>query len=214
MDVYHKIQTVFLRDPATKFKTLLMGKYTLPEFEYLKRLQWDFTEKVDGTNIRVMFDGHALSFAGKTDKAEMYPGVRKALWDIFMPRLAVFCDLFKVGLEGYIEVCFYGEGYGAHIQGGGGNYRSDQGFVLFDIKINSVWLKRPDVEAIAKTLEIDVVPLIGRGTLPDMVKIVKHGFNSQWGKFLAEGIVARPVVELNNRLNRRIITKLKTSDLH
>lgn len=189
-----------------------MGEYALPEFEYLKHLQWGFTEKVNGTNIRVMFDGHALSFAGKTDKAEMYPGVKKALWDIFMPKSAVFYDLFKIRLEGYIEVCFYGEGYGAHIQKDGGNYRSDQGFVLFDIKINHVWLKRSDVEVIAKTLEIDVVPLIGQGTLPDMVRLVKCGFSSRWGKFPAEGIVARPIVDLGDRLGRRVITKLKHCD--
>ena len=48
---YHKIQTVFKRDPETKFKTLLMGEYSLPEFEYLKNNEWVFTEKIDGTKV-------------------------------------------------------------------------------------------------------------------------------------------------------------------
>ncbi|MBU1082564.1 MAG: hypothetical protein KKB59_18905, partial [Spirochaetes bacterium] len=49
MQKYHKIQTVFKRDPETKFKTLLIGDFALPEFEYLKNNLWVYTEKVDGT---------------------------------------------------------------------------------------------------------------------------------------------------------------------
>ena len=70
MKEYHKIQTVFKRDPDNNFKTLLMGEYSLPEFEYLKDNKWVFTEKVDGTNIRVIWDGKDIFFKGKTDKAQ------------------------------------------------------------------------------------------------------------------------------------------------
>ena len=56
MKEYHKIQTVFKRDPSTNHKTLLMDDYSLPEFEYLKNNHWIFTEKIDGTNIRVGMD--------------------------------------------------------------------------------------------------------------------------------------------------------------
>ena len=52
MKEYHKIQTIFKRDPENKFKTLIYGEFSLPEFEYLKNNTWIFTEKVDGTNIR------------------------------------------------------------------------------------------------------------------------------------------------------------------
>lgn len=31
MDTYHKIQTVFKRNPANKHKTLLEGEYSLPD---------------------------------------------------------------------------------------------------------------------------------------------------------------------------------------
>ena len=70
MKEYHKIQTVFHRDPDTKFKTLLEGRFSLPEFEYLQNNEWIFTEKVDGTNIRIIFDGE-LTFGGKTDRAQI-----------------------------------------------------------------------------------------------------------------------------------------------
>ena len=69
MKEYHKIQTVFKRDMENKGKTLLIGQWTLPEFEYLAGNQWVYTEKVDGTNIRIMFDGDKVSFGGKTDNA-------------------------------------------------------------------------------------------------------------------------------------------------
>jgi len=68
------------------------------------------------------------------------------------------------------------------------------------------------VEDIANKLGLEVVPVIGMGTLHEMVEMVKVGFYSEWGKFLAEGIVARPVVELKTRSGHRIITKIKYKD--
>lgn len=206
---YHKINTVFLRNPATGYKTLLEGQYARPEFFYLKDNQWEWTEKINGTNIRVIFNGVLLDFRGKSNASEMYPGMLQALQKLFLPKYFTFVDLFSCGP---IEVCLYGEGYGAKIQKGGGLYRLDQGFVLFDIKINDAWLKRVDLVSISEILNIDLVPIVGQGTLPEMVKLVRTGFNSQWGNFPAEGIVARPAIELHNRLNRRIITKLKCAD--
>ena len=61
-------------------------------------------------------------------------------------------------------------------------------------------------------LGIQVVPIIGAGTLGEMVAMTKDGFQSQWGNFIAEGIVARPSVELNTRNGQRIITKIKHKD--
>lgn len=71
MNEYPKIQTVFKRDLATKYKTLLEGNYSLPEFEYLKNNKWIFTEKVDGTNIRVCFRDGKVVFYGRTDSAQI-----------------------------------------------------------------------------------------------------------------------------------------------
>lgn len=85
MKEYHKIQTVFLRDPTTKFKTLLEGEFALPEFKYLANNKWVFTEKVDGTNIRVMFDGQQITFGGKTDDAQIPAFLVTRLQDAFLP---------------------------------------------------------------------------------------------------------------------------------
>lgn len=203
---YHKIQTVYLRDPATNFKTLLEGQFALPAFEYLANSEWVFTEKVDGTNIRIIFDGEDIFFRGRTDAAEIPKLLTQNLIDLFCPQLPLFRANFPTG------VVFYGEGYGAKIQKGGGNYTSGQHFVLFDVNVGKWWLERNNVEQIAQQFSTDVVPIIGKGTLYEMVEKTRQGFNSTWGNFLAEGIVARPSVELRDRGGERIITKIKCRD--
>ena len=59
---------------------------------------------------------------------------------------------------------------------------------------------------------MDIVPIIGSGSLKTMVEMTRAGFNSIWGNFKAEGIVARPAVELKARDGSRIITKIKYKD--
>jgi len=204
MNEYHKIVTVFERDPETKFKTLIEGKFALPEFDYLKNNEWVWTEKVDGTNIRVLFDGRTIAFMGKSDNAQLPGFLLNRLRAIFEKH-----DLTKV-FDG--PACLYGEGYGAKIQKGGGNYRQDQDFVLFDVKVGDWWLQQKDIVDVANKLELEIVPIIKIGTLNEMVEKTKIGFKSQWGDFLAEGIVARPRTELKTRRGDRIITKIKHKD--
>lgn len=213
MDPYHKISSVFKRDEKThKF---IPGKYSLPEFEYLKDNQWVGTEKVDGTNIRVMLirgGDFAFSvpsgifFRGKTDKAQIPTFLEEQLRILFP--ISKLEEAFPSQ-----SVCLYGEGYGAKIQKGGGNYIPDGvDFILFDVKIDEWWLKREDVEGIAEVLGIKVVPIVGQGTLDDAIKTVAEGSKSTFGDFMAEGLVLKPKVELCTRGGHRIITKLKHKD--
>lgn len=205
MKEYHKIQTLFKRDMATKHKALVEGEWTLPEFAYLANNEWVFTEKVDGTNIRVMVNG-GVTFGGKTDNANIPAKLVERLNEIFLPQSDLLAEMFSDG------ACLYGEGYGPKIQKGGGNYRADQDFVLFDVKVGEWWLQREAVEEIASKLNLDVVPIIGTGTLYDAIDWAKRGIDSTWGDFQAEGIVARPSTELKTRGGQRIITKIKCRD--
>ncbi|QEP41893.1 hypothetical protein D5085_01260 [Ectothiorhodospiraceae bacterium BW-2] len=202
---YHKIQTVYLRDPATKHKTLLEGQFAKPEFEYLKNNIWVFTEKVDGTNIRVQWDGDHVSFAGKTDHAETPKFLLDKLDELFTAEAFAMHKL--------PPLCLYGEGYGAKIQKGGGNYIPDGvSFILFDINIDGIWLERQNVEDIAQKLVIDSVPMIGEGTLLEGIERVKNGYDSRLRLTPPEGLVMRPKVELVNRRGERVITKIKIND--
>ena len=204
MSEYHKIQTVYKRDPATKHKTLLEGDFSLPEFEYLKDNKWVFTEKVDGTNIRIYFKDGKVVFGGRTDNAQLPAPLVERLQERFT------VEKMREAFNG--DACLYGEGYGPKIQKGGGNYREDQDFVLFDVLIGGWWLERDSVDGIAGNLEIDSVPIIGEGTLLDMVEHAKSGITSTWGDFAAEGYVARPAKELRARSGDRLITKIKCKD--
>jgi len=206
MKEYHKIQTVYLRDPETKFRTLLERQFALPEFEYLKSTLWTCTEKIDGTNIRIMWDGKNCKIGGKTDRAQIPVFLYdKLIEHSFEPKLRT--------MFGETQVCLYGEGYGAKIQKGGGNYITDGvDFCLFDVKIGDWWLQRKDVEDMANKLDIRFVPVIGEWVLHEMINECREGFKSQWGDFQAEGIVARPKIELFSRNGHRIITKIKCKD--
>lgn len=206
MTEYHKIQSIYKRDMTSKRKTLLEGQWTLPEFEYLAGNTWTFTEKVDGTNIRVIFQNGGVTFGGRTEDAQIPAQLVTRLNERFLPMAAKLAEVFDGG------AVLYGEGYGAKIQKGGGNYRADQDFVLFDVKVGDWWLQRADVEDVAGKLGIDVVPIIGEGTLHDAVAHAKAGIRSTWGDFEAEGIVARPKVELKTRGGQRLIAKIKCRD--
>jgi len=216
MKEYHKIQTVFKRDMA-KRGIIIEGDYSLPEFEYLKNNKWIFTEKVDGTNIRVMWNGEKIVFGGKTNNAQIPTFLFYKLQELFDGNKK---ELFKqqfVNKDGSLmdNVCLYGEGYGAKIQKGGGNYIKDGvDFVLIDVKIGDWWLLRENIEDVANKFEIKVVPIIGEGTLCDMVEKVKTNLKSQWGDFRAEGIVAKPQVELLTRKGQRLLTKIKCKDFN
>jgi hypothetical protein len=208
---YPKIQSVFLRDPETNHKTFLMRQWTLPEFEYLCDLDWLWTEKIDGTNIRVEWDGVDLFFKGRTDKAKMQPNLNAKLSAIFDH--ARFHKAFpEVPDE---PITLYGEGYGVGVQKGGGGYiPDDTGFILFDVRVGSRWLKFDDVEDIALKMDIPVVPVIGKGPLSTAINMTQYGIASYLpgASCQAEGLVMRPAVDLFSRNGHRVITKVKTRD--
>ena len=209
MKQYQKIQTVYFRDPDNHHKTLLEGVYSKPEFELLKDISWVCTEKIDGTNIRILWDGSKVRFGGKTDNAQIPTILIETLIDTFTNELMK--DVF--GDEG--SVCLYGEGYGKKIQKGG-NYLPDRAdFILFDVKIGDWWLIREANEDIANKLNIRIVPIVGIATLEHAIDLVKIGFKSLIAEnkdYVAEDLVMKPIVELFNRKGERIITKIKHKD--
>mgnify|MGYP007071629025 FL=1 len=126
---YHKIETLFERDMEGN-KKLIEGKFRSPVVEYLKDNEWIFTEKVDGTNIRVFWDGHKVSFAGRTDSAQIPTFLLTRLEQLFSGNTNE--ELFEQKF-GETPAMLFGEGYGAKIQKGGGNYLDSVDFILFDV---------------------------------------------------------------------------------
>jgi hypothetical protein len=174
---YPKIDTLFKRDTEKK-NTIMVGEYSKDEFTNIKT--WLFTEKVDGTNIRVNYDftTKEITFDGKTDDAEIPARLYKVLTRMFTP--AVLDSAFAPSdpekpLPG--KVTLYGEGYGPGIHGGE-TYRSDLSFILFDVLVDQWWLERANVEDVAKKLNISVVPIKGIGSLELGIELVKQAGQS------------------------------------
>ena len=210
MNKYHKIETLYVRDEKTK--KLIVGSFRNKTVEFLKDNTWQFTEKVDGTNIRVYWDGHTIAFGGRTDNAQIPTHLINRLNELFGGEANA--QLFEQKFGDH-EVTLFGEGYGPKIQSGGA-YRNDVDFILFDVLIgDDLYLERENVEDIAKYFGIDVVPIVLEGTIQDGVDYVTKGDRksiiAQNGA-LIEGLVGRPKMELRDRRGGRMIVKIKYKD--
>lgn len=212
MKKYHKIETVFERD-VNGSKKLIEGVYINETVKFLKDCTWQFTEKIDGTNIRVYWDGHRISFAGRDEKSQIPKHLMEYLTATFDNNATE--ELFEQAF-GEKEVILFGEGYGPKIQKVGDLYRDDVSFILFDVMVNGLYLERPNVEGIARMFSIDIVPILFEGTIDDAVKRIKLvkevGTKSTIGTAPIEGFVGRPKVEMFDRRGNRVIVKIKVRD--
>ena len=206
---YNKIETLWKRD-LEGTKKLIPGVYNNPTVEYLKDNIWQFTEKIDGTNVRVYWDGHKISFGGRTEDAQIPSHLVNVLNDMFLTDEVeqIFEQKF-----GEMPVMLFGEGYGPKIQKGGGKYRSDVSFILFDVLISGNYQPRESVEDIAKAFGLDIVPIIMEGTIEEAVEFVKTKPMSTIGTAPMEGLVGRPKMELRDRAGKRVIVKIKVKDI-
>ena len=169
---------------------------------------WLFTEKVDGTNIRVHWDGHKVEFGGRTDKAQIPGPLLNKLNEMFMTTEAE--ELFEQTWSDK-DVILFGEGYGPKMQNGG-DYRSDVSFILFDVLVENNYQEREWVEKTAQMFNIDVVPIVLTGTIQDGIDYVMKHPQSTMGTAMMEGVVGRPMIELRDRRGERVIVKIKWED--
>lgn len=207
MSEYHKIETLYERDETTH---RLKPELTLKNPVYGIIKSWVFTEKIDGTNIRCIWnhvDG-VVSFRGKSDNANMHPALLARLQETVLPS-----KLKEVFPE--VSVVIYGEGYGAGIQKGGGDYSQTKEFIVFDVLVDGKWwLSDENMRDVATKLGLTAVPFFGELTLEQATKYVREGFTSRLngGKAQAEGLVGRPIEALFDKKGARLIIKLKTKD--
>lgn len=206
---YTKIETPFERD-MNGSKKLIEGKFRNETVEYLKDSQWICTEKIDGTNIGIVWDGHKVSYQGRTERAQIPTHLMNKLIELFGGDVNE--ELFEQKF-GETPVILFGEGYGVKINNGG-NYRSDVSFILFDVYLpdQNLWLKRDAIEDIAKAFNVDAVPIVMRGTIQEAVQFVKTKPKSTIGTANMEGLVCKPEVDLLDRMGRRVMVKIKVKD--
>lgn len=204
---YHKISAPFIRDMDTG---KLTTEYAREDFQYLADKEWMWTEKVDGMNIRIYWDGYEITIGGRTEKSVIPPELMEYLSSIFLTPLA------HQKFENYFadnEVILFGEGYGGKIQSGY-DYSKQMKFILFDVMINGTYKCRTEVKITADIFDLKVVPILLLGTIPEAIKTVRTLPLSEVAENerIIEGYVGRPMIELNNIHGERVITKIKVRD--
>ena len=186
--------------------------------------------EADKEGIRQILGGNfKVDYKGKTDNAQIPPMLRKHLEENYPPEKV----LAAWGLKSFIPYeewkdhkwetiddiptkwTIYGEGYGAGIQSGGGYIRNGVSFIVFDTKVNNLYLEWDSTKDIAEKLNTPTVPFIGKMTIEEAIDVVATGFKSTIAEdknLDAEGLVLRPEVPIYDRMGNRVITKIKTVD--
>ncbi len=210
---YPKINSIFKRwrkdldlelPEGVRYGDFKYGEFASPELEYLASNQWIWSEKFDGTNIKIVIsDTGTISMEGKTSSPQVPKDLHR--W------IANWVDVNRSNIlnqfpEGAI---LYGEGVGVKIQSGG--LYGPQHFKLFDVLVGSFWLEKSAVKSIADTLNLDS-PDTWIGTVKDAIDRVITKPKSVFGDFVIEGYVGQPVVRLADAKGNRICTKIKVVD--
>ena len=245
-NTYQKINTIFMRDAKNvimpydsftepEFEYLRGLKWrgeekldgTNMRIEVTKVPIWN--GGIEGGTINgVKFN---VRIAGKTDNAQIPKNLLKHMQEKY-PNEKVLAAL---GLKEFIPVdewenehnwltyeqipniyTIYGEGYGEGIQSGGWYIKGGNEFIVFDVKVNDIYLKTDARDEIATKLGAPIVPLIGYFTLDEAIDFVRKGFRSVVAENpevkMAEGLVLRTDLGLRNRMGKRLIVKVKYED--
>lgn len=205
---------------------IIPEEFSRDEFSVLADCKWSATEKIDGMNMSYHFHyesapikgdepmGDYLEIKGKTPDSRIPTPLMEKMQSLLTKE--DFHRVFVKDDTSYIDVFIFGEGYGHKIQKYGNDYiKNDVNFIVFDVKINDVWLQRESVEDICKQLNLDIVPVVGYMTLFEAIEYTAKGFKSAVAEnkdLDAEGLVLTAPLGMLDRLGNRIITKIKTCD--
>ena len=245
-NTYQKINTIFLRDANNvimpyehftepEFEYLRHNKWQASEkidgtnmrIEVTKEEVLDYT--MDPSVLKgVKFN---IRIAGKTDNAQIPKNLLKHMQEKYTNEKI----LGALGLKEFIPVSewksnynwddyskiptiytIYGEGYGEGIQSGGWYIKGGNEFIVFDVKVNDIYLKTEARDEIATKLGAPIVPFKGYFTLDEAIDYVRKGFRSVVAENpevkMAEGLVLRTDLGLRNRMGNRLIVKIKYED--
>jgi hypothetical protein len=244
-NTYQKINTIFMRDAKNvimpydeftepEFEYLRGLKWrgeekidgTNMRIEVTKSEVWD--DPMEGSKLEGV--AFTVRIAGKTDNAQIPKNLLKHMQEKY-PDEKVLASL---GLKRFIPVeewelehnwlsydqipniyTIYGEGYGLGIQKGGNYIKNGNEFIVFDVKVNDIYLKTDARDSIAEKLGAPIVPFMGYFTLDEAIDFVRKGFKSTIAEnpdYMAEGLVLRTELGLRNRMGKRLIVKVKYED--
>lgn len=226
---YNKILAPFARDIA-KSKYINIIKFSRPEFEMLANVRWNWTLKIDGTNINIIWDGEKVNYVGHTEKTQFNERTKKFLDDTFCTPESetIFEDLYgdqpvKISMEFVSKDMNQNYGY------------TEGAVYIFDIfngETGKIWTSEETINSFVSRFEgnnVFVAPFIGYMNIWEAVDLVKayeviwNRHPEKWGdeniliknplgKYTIEGIVGRLPYELFDNNGNRIITKVKCKD--
>jgi len=189
---------------------LIYDDWSLPVFKCLVNTDWIVTEKIDGTNIRIIWDGTSVEIKGRTDNAQF---AGKGYGDLYRLLTAEYTP---ERLADAPPCIIYGEGYGNGIQAAGGKYiRDGVSFAAFDVLITDgdkrYWATHSYFKELAGKLGIPRVPEIKSMTLNEAMHLASLEPWSALAGFPAEGYVLKHEPWLRYYQDR-VICKVKSVD--
>lgn len=212
MTEYQKIETLYKFDNATKTYT---DEFYSPYVEYLRNNKWLSSEKIDGTNVSVQFDGHRVEFHGRTERSVLPKEVLSALTEKFADSEVEFEQLFC----GKPAILFM-ECYGGKIQGG--VYGGKERLIGFDIMVDGQYLDKRCIGEIFAKFGVDCVEFKEIENLDEAINEVKSWTENtqagiskycEKGTTVKEGLVCVPAVRIHDNQGKRIIVKIKVKDI-
>ena len=208
--VYPKFYAPYNRERLDEVKRSKYVDVTDPREELKPYMNidtlWVVSEKVDGTNTRIIWDGYNLSVKGRTNSSQLQGYQNTLLKELSENGNYKFDETF-----GTKEVVIYGEAFGGKIQGNPHN--SEPQFKVFDIMVDGIWLQYDAVEDICLSLGLGMIP---HSTIEGWETVMEAFFSlanerQQSSKYF-EGLVAVPAHMPLTRQGERVITKIKVAD--
>ena len=163
-------------------------------------------EKCHGTSAHLSWADKTLNYSSGGASAPAFKGIFNH-------------DELSAKLEeivGNDKVTIYGEAYGGSMQKMSDVYGKSLGFIVFDVLRDGRWLNVREAAAFAESLGLEFVPFYESST--DLAELnthrdapseiaVRRGCGNDKQR---EGIVLRPLVEMQDSYGNRIIAKHKT----
>lgn len=244
-NTYQKINTIFMRDAKNvimpyepfvepEFEYLRSLKWHGEEKVDGTNMRIEVTKEIVPSETSIIPSCAGVKFnvriAGKTDNAQIPPKLLKHMQEKYPDEKV----LAALGLKKFIPIeewidhkwetyeqipnmyTIYGEGYGEGIQSGSWYIKNGNEFIVFDVKVNDIYLKTEARDEIANKLGAPIVPFIDDFTLDEAIDFVRKGFRSKVAESpevkMAEGLVLRTDLGLRNRMGKRLIVKVKYED--
>ena len=212
---YAKFSSPFVKD--AKFKNTTELNQSLPNGN------WILTEKIDGTNIRII-----ITKPDEKGNRDVLIGSRQLILNEndkgSKPFFNCLSEVNLNKIKEYFEdidstIVIYGEGYGAGIQRGG-MYSPKKNFRVFDIRIGKAYQDFAFVEKVCIDNKLNIVPIFGNtdvisydGCVTDLINFNTTLINEgDGGK--PEGLVYKFEPVLLNKYGERLIFKVKFKDFN